>query len=83
MDAGDRPVFLRMIILAVFAMFGSLGFGRSFAALLWMSTVLSVVVATMKREVPLGQVLTHRDEAAAYGALCCLICVLNKAIPVT
>jgi hypothetical protein len=36
---------LRMIILAVFASLGSIGFGRSFAALLWMSTILSVIVA--------------------------------------
>jgi hypothetical protein len=60
---------LRMIILAVFASFGSVGFGRSFAALLWMSSILSVIVATTKQESPLDSVLTHWDEAAAYGSL--------------
>jgi hypothetical protein len=73
---------LRMIILAVFASFGSIGFGRSFAALLWMSTILSVIVATMKQESPLGSVLTHWDEAAAYGSLWCLICVFNQVAAV-
>src|SRR3954452_15402132 len=35
---------LRMSILAVFAAFGSIGFGRSLAALLWMSTILSALI---------------------------------------
>ncbi len=35
---------LRMIILVVFAAFGGIGFGRSLAALLWMSIILSAVV---------------------------------------
>ena len=29
---------VRLLILVIFAMFGSVGFGRSLAALLWMST---------------------------------------------
>jgi hypothetical protein len=70
---------LRMIILAVFASFGSIGFARSFAALLGMSTILSVIIATMKQELPRDPVLTHWDEAAAYGSLWCLICIFNQA----
>jgi hypothetical protein len=70
---------LRMIILAVFASFGSIGFVRSFAALLGMSTILSVMVATLKQELPLDSVLTHWDEAAAYGSLWCVICIFNQA----
>jgi hypothetical protein len=70
---------LRMIILAVFASFGSIGFARSLAALLAMSAVLSLVVATMRQELPLDSVLTHWDEAAAYGSLWCLLCVFNQA----
>jgi hypothetical protein len=73
---------LRMIILAVFASFGSIGFARSLAALLAMSTVLSMVVATMRQELPLDSVLTHWDEAAAYGSLWCLICIFNQAAAV-
>ena len=73
---------LRMIILAVFASFGSIGFARSFATLLSMSTILSVIIATMKQESPLGSVLTHWDEAAAYGSLGCLTCAFNQAAAV-
>jgi hypothetical protein len=49
---------LQMIILVIFASFGSIGFGRSLAAPLWMSTVLSAVVGAMRREPPLDTVLT-------------------------
>ena len=41
---------LRMVILVVFAAFGSVGFDRSLTALLWMSTILSAVLATLERE---------------------------------
>jgi hypothetical protein len=64
---------LRMIILVIFAAFGSIGFGRSLTALLWMSTVLSAVLATFEREQPLDAALNHWDETIAYAALCCLV----------
>jgi hypothetical protein len=64
---------LRMIILVIFAAFGSIGFGRSLTALLWMSTVLSAVLATFEREQPLDAALNHWDETMAYAALCCLV----------
>ena len=73
---------LRMIILVVFASFGSLGFGRSLAALLWMSVIFSAAVGTAKREPPLDVVLNHWDETAAYLALCCLVCGLHPAVPI-
>ena len=41
---------VRLLVLVVFAMFGSIGFGRSLAALLWMSTILSAVVAVIRQE---------------------------------
>ena len=41
---------LRMIILLIFAAFGSIGFDRSLTALLWMSTILSAVLATVRHE---------------------------------
>lgn len=63
---------LRMVILAVFASFGSIGFTRSLAALLWMSIVLSAVVGGMRRERPFDSVLNHWDETVAYTALFCL-----------
>jgi len=64
---------LRMIILVIFAAFGSIGFGRSLTALLWMSTILSAVLATLEHEEPLDAVLNHWDETMAYAALCCLV----------
>jgi hypothetical protein len=64
---------LRLSILVVFSAFGSIGFDRSLTVLLWMSTILSAVLATLEREEPLGPVLNHWDETTAYAALCCLI----------
>jgi hypothetical protein len=64
---------LRMVILAVFATFGSFGFARSIAALLAMSIVFSVVVGVIKRERPLDGILNHWDEALACAALFCLV----------
>jgi hypothetical protein len=73
---------LRMIILVVFAAFGSIGFGRSLAALLWMSIILSAVIGTMRREPPFDLVLNHWDETTAYAALFSLVSVFNDSIPV-
>ena len=64
---------LRMIILVVFAAFGGIGFDRSLTALLWMSAILSAVLATLEHEAPLDAVLNHWDETMAYAALCCLV----------
>jgi hypothetical protein len=72
---------VRMSILAAFAAFGSIGFGRSLAALLWMSTVLSAVIGFMRREAAFDKVLNHWDETAAYAALCCLVSGYNQSVP--
>ena len=64
---------LRMTILVIFAAFGGIGFDRSLTALLWMSTILSAVLAAIRHEEPLDSALNHWDEATAYAALCCLI----------
>jgi hypothetical protein len=73
---------LRMFVLALFATFGSIGFGTSLAALLWMSTILSAVIGAMRREPPFDIVLNHWDETVAYAALFSLVSVFNHAIPV-
>ena len=73
---------LRMVILVVFAAFGSVGFDRSLTALLWMSTILSAVLATLEREQPLASVLNHWDETTAYAALCCLVSGFDRAVPI-
>ena len=69
---------VRLLILIVFAMFGSIGFGRSLAALLWMSTILCAVVAAIRREPPFDAMLNHWDEMVAYAALCMLVSGLNQ-----
>jgi uncharacterized membrane protein YcaP (DUF421 family) len=73
---------LRIIILVIFASFAGIGFGRSLAALLWMSTILSAVVGAVRREPLFGTTLNHWDETAAYAALCCLAVVLHHAAAV-
>jgi hypothetical protein len=73
--------WLRMVILLVFAAFSSVRFDQSLMLLLLMSTILSAVLATLKREEPLGSVLNHWDEAIAYAALCCLIIAFNFHVP--
>jgi hypothetical protein len=73
---------LRIIILVIFAAFGSIGFGRSLATLLGMSIILSAVIGTMRREPPFDAALNHWDETVAYAALFSLVSGLNQAVPV-
>jgi hypothetical protein len=73
---------LRLIILVVFAAFAGIGFGKSFAALLWMSVILSAVVGAIKREPPFGSDLNYWDETIAYAALFALVSNFNHAVPV-
>jgi hypothetical protein len=70
--------FLRLIILAGFAAFGGIGFGRSLAALLWMSIILCAVVGTIRREPVFHAMLNHWDEAVAYATLYALVSGLNE-----
>ena len=67
---------VRLLVLVVFAMFGSIGFGRR----LWMSTILSAVVAVIRREPPLDAMLNHWDEAVTYAAMCMLVSGLNQSL---
>lgn len=73
---------LRMSILVIFAVCGSIGFGSNLAALLWMAIMLCAVVGVMKSEPPFGIVLNHWDEAVAYAAMFSLVSVFNHAAPV-
>jgi hypothetical protein len=72
---------LRMIAIMAFAAFCGIGFERGLTLLLWMSTILSAVLATYDREEPLDGVLNHWDETMAYAALCCLACAFDHPIP--
>jgi hypothetical protein len=71
-----------MVILVAFSTFSGVGFARSLAALLWMSTVFSAVVGAVKREPVFNTDLNHWDETVAYAALFCLVHGLNQTVPV-
>ena len=73
--------WLRMIILFVFSAFSNIRFDQILTLLLLMSTILSAVLATFKREQPLASALNHWDEAIAYAALCCLIIAFGVRAP--
>jgi hypothetical protein len=73
---------LRIIVIVIFAAFGGIGFGRSLTALLWMSAILSAVLATLEHEEPLDTALNHWDETLAYAALCCLVSGFNYPAPI-
>jgi hypothetical protein len=70
---------LRICIILIFAAFAGIGFGKGLTALLWMSIILCVVTAAIRREPPFGAVLNHWDETIAYVALFSLINVLNHS----
>lgn len=71
--------FLRIVVLSVFAALGHVGFTRSLAALLWLSTILCVVAGTLRREAFFDSALSHWDEGVAYAALYCLMSSFNSA----
>jgi hypothetical protein len=73
---------LRTIILLVFAAFSSIGFGRSFAALLWMAIIFSSIIGLVRREPPFDVTLNHWDETVAYVALFALVSVFNHSAPI-
>jgi hypothetical protein len=73
--------WLRMIVLFIFAAFSSIRFDQTLMLLLVMSTILSAVLATLKREEPFGPAFNHWDEAIVYAALCCLLIAFNVHIP--
>ena len=71
---------LRPTILTGFAAFGSIGFGKSLSALLWMSIIISAVLAAVRREPPFNTALNHWNEMVGYAALFSLVSSFNQAI---
>jgi len=69
---------VRFVLLAGFAAFGSVGFGRSLSVLLWMSIILCVLAGLVRREPLFGTALNHWDEGVAFGALFALIHVVSE-----
>jgi hypothetical protein len=70
---------LRLVLFSVFAVIGAAGFRIMFPTLMILSAIHCTILATLRGEEMFGRVLTHWDEAAAYGALACLIAELSKA----
>jgi hypothetical protein len=71
---------LRMTAVLAFAALGGIGFERGLTVMLWMSTILSGVIAAFDREEPLDAALNHWDEAMAFAALCCLACTFESPV---
>ncbi|MBN9041483.1 MAG: hypothetical protein BGP05_02560 [Rhizobiales bacterium 62-47] len=67
----------RILLLAGFAAFSSVGFGRALAALLWMAIILCAVVGILRREPLFGSELNHWDERVAFGALFARVRLVN------
>ena len=67
---------LRMAAIIAFAVLGGIGFERGLTVMLWMSAMLSTIIAMYDREELAAATLNHWDEASAYAALCCLACML-------
>ena len=69
---------VRTLILMVFASFGTIGYGRSLAVLLWMTIILCAVLATIRRERVFTAGLNHWDEMVAFTALYCGVTAINE-----
>ena len=76
---GSSRVLIRFsltaIILMSFAAFSSIGFAKGFAGLTWMASLVSAVVAVIKRERPFEPTLNRWDEMLGYVAVFCLISI--------
>jgi hypothetical protein len=71
---------VRVMILAGFAAFGSIGFDQNLAILLWMAMLFSAVVAVIRREPPFAAILNHWDEMMGYAALLALLGVFDHTL---
>jgi hypothetical protein len=67
----------RILLLVAFAAFSKVGFGKAFAALLWMAIMLCAGVGLVRREPLFGGELNHWDESVAFGALFALLRIVN------
>ena len=72
---------VRIIILASFAAFSSIGFNKSLSVLLWMAMVFCTVGAMVKREQAFTKVLNHWDEMMGYALILALLGVFDHSLP--
>lgn len=64
---------LRLVILGIFATFGTQGFEQTLGGLAATAMACCIFIAAVRREALFGRALTHFDEAAAYAAIACLV----------
>jgi len=62
-------VLFRLLLLALFATFGTQGFSNTFAMFLGLSTLYCIITGTLRREPTWDHSLTHWDEGAIYAVL--------------
>jgi hypothetical protein len=60
---------LRVILLSMFATFGTHGFGTALSTLLTLAAIFCAATGATRREAIFGPVLTHWDEAAAFAVI--------------
>ena len=70
------------IILVSAAGFSTIGFARSLATLTWMATVISSLVAIIRRERPFGSTLNRWDEMVGHAAVFSLVTIFTHAAPI-
>jgi hypothetical protein len=59
----------RLVILSVFASFGTQSFGITLSMLLAMSAIFCAIVGAMRHEAIFAPALTHWDESVTYAVL--------------
>jgi hypothetical protein len=64
---------MRLAILSAFATFSTKGFATAMSGLLGLATAYCMVVGGVRREKPLGPMLTHFDEAVGYALAYALV----------
>ena len=63
----------RLVVLSVFANFGTQSFGITFSMLLAMAAIFCAIAGATRREQIFGPALSHWDEAVTYAALSHLV----------
>ena len=66
---------LTAIILVSCAAFSSVGFAKGLAGLAWMASLVSAVIAVIRRERPFEPALNRWDEMLGYVAVFCLVSI--------
>jgi hypothetical protein len=78
---GSSRVLIRFVLTAIilvsFAAFSSVGFAKGLAVLTWIASLVSAVIAVIRRERPFEPTLNRWDEMLCYVAVFCLISIFT------